>query len=81
MTGKEWTMKLKEYMGTHDGEYLLAETRQKVTVNDLDTSLCEINVEAYLLGEDATGQRMIHLYGVERPIHLVTYVETVAPSS
>jgi hypothetical protein len=72
---EEGTMKLKEYMATHEGDYLLAETTRTITVEELDVTLGELEVEALLLGHDPTGRRRIHLYAADQPIHLVTYVE------
>jgi hypothetical protein len=69
------TMKLKEYMGTHDGEYLVAETTRTIAIEDLDGSLAELEVEAHLLGDDTHGQRRFHLYATEHPVHLVTHIE------
>ena len=68
-------MNLKEYMETHPGEYPIAETTRRLTVEHLDPRLGELEVEAHLLGEDPTGRRRIHLYATEQPVHLATYVE------
>lgn len=73
-------MTLKEYMRTHAGKYLVAETMRPVTVEDLDQTLIELEVEPYLLGEDASGRRRIHLYTRDAPHHLVTYIEQGLPA-
>ena len=70
-------MKLKEYMGTHEGAYTIAETNQAVSVENLDVRLRELEIEPYVLGEDVTGHRKIHLYRTDHPFHVVTLVEEV----
>jgi hypothetical protein len=77
---KEGDMKLKEYMGTHDGAYTIAESTQSITVEDLDVTLSDLEVEPYLLGDDGAGRRKIHLYSVDQPFHIVTHVEEVKTS-
>jgi hypothetical protein len=37
-------------------------------------------VEPYLLGEDASGRRRIHLYTKDAPLHLVTHIERDIPA-
>jgi hypothetical protein len=68
-------MKLKEYMRTHEGEYLVAETTRTITVEELDEALGNLEVEPHLHGADATGQRRVHLYGADMPIHVVTHIQ------
>jgi hypothetical protein len=73
-------VKLKEYMGTHEGEYSVAESTRPLTVKDLDRKLGDLEVEAYLLGTDGRGRRKFHLYTTDRPLHLVTHIEGDTPS-
>jgi hypothetical protein len=73
-------MKLKEYMETHEGEYLIAETTQTVTLQDLDDTLGDLEVEPHLHGDDAAGRRRIHLYAMDRPFHVVTHIVVEQPS-
>lgn len=77
---KEAHMKLKEYMGTHDGAYTIAESTRAITVEDLDVTLSDLEVEPYVLGDDVAGRRKIHLYSVDQPFHIVTHVEEVKTS-
>ena len=74
-------MKLQEYMATHHGDYTLAETMHPITPQDLDPSWAEMEVEPHLVGIDAIGRRKIHLYGVDRRLHLATHVEPAEHSS
>lgn len=67
-------MKLKQYMETHEGQYLVAETTREISVENLDASLGELDVEPHLFGIDAAGRRRIHLYGTDWRCHVVTHV-------
>jgi hypothetical protein len=71
----EGDMKLKDYMERNEGEYLVAESTKTVTSEDLDGTLCELEVEAHLVGVDPGGRRRFHLYATEMPLHVVTHVE------
>lgn len=67
-------MKLREYMSTRPGDYSLAESHQRVSVDDLDRRVGEQEVEEYLVGVDPAGRQKLHVYTVDSGVHVITRV-------
>lgn len=65
-------MKLREYMDTHPGDYSLAESTTAITVDELDLSVGELEVEEYMVGLHHAGREKLHIYSVAPIVHIVT---------
>jgi hypothetical protein len=64
-------MKLSEYLATHEGTYMLAESAEQVSLTMLDEGLVQEEVVLYRHGRDAAGQERIYLSVGGR--HVLTY--------
>lgn len=67
-------MMIKEYMRTHPGTYLLAESVEEVTVDALAPELAALEVEEYVLSGGETGPERIRLHTCSGHSHVLTYI-------
>ena len=66
-------MIIKEYMRTHPGVYVLAESLEEITVTDLAPELAEREVEEYVLTGGHAGGERIRLHTRSGNMHVLTY--------
>ena len=67
-------MMIKEYMRAHPGTYLLAESVEVVTEQDLAPELAELEVEEYVLGGGESAPERIRLHTCSGHSHVLTYI-------
>src|SRR5690348_2801702 len=65
-------MKLREYLTTQSGTYMLAESHVSLSPGSFPDGLLEQEVEVYCHGHDAAGHPRYHLYVGGR--HLATHL-------
>jgi hypothetical protein len=65
---------LREYMSSRPGEYLIAETRTRVEVEQLDPQLADLVVEEFVVRDDEWGRRTVHLHSATTHAHILTCV-------
>jgi hypothetical protein len=70
-------MTLEEYMRTHGGEYFLADSSTRISLDNLNAEFAEADIVVYVVGQDASGRCKYHLYWQTPHIHIVTHIDDV----
>jgi hypothetical protein len=61
-------------MTSQPGEYLVAETRTAISLEQLDPHIADLEVEEYVVGVDGEGRRTVHLHSAVTHAHILTCV-------
>jgi hypothetical protein len=72
-------MTLRDYMTSHPGQYMLAESHRPLTLDMLSDSMLREEVTVFRVGQDAGGRAKFHLY-VRNIVHVATLIESAVAS-